>query len=140
MFKEKSYQLPIDPYSHPWRESDRWCKRAGLHVVHYDLSLHSSKRHLGAELEQANWLAHGGLDMEGLDVLPVLLEEGDKEVDAYISPHVNMHTRERGERRTKHNVCEDLVIIHLNMANRDTKTKDLFELELYGRAYFDDLV
>jgi hypothetical protein len=105
-----------------------------------DLSLRSSKHSLGAGLEQTNWLAHGGLDMEGLDVLPVLLEERDKEVDAYIGPHVNMHARETGETRTKHDICEDLVVVHLNMANRDTKTKNLFELELDGRAYFNNLV
>ena len=32
-------------------------------------------------LEETDGLAHGGLDVKGLDVLPVLLEQGDKEVD-----------------------------------------------------------
>lgn len=34
------------------------------------------------DLVKTDRLAHGGLDVEGLDVLPVLLEKGDKEVDA----------------------------------------------------------
>ena len=33
-------------------------------------------------LEQADRLAHRGLDVQRLDVLPVLLEERHKEVDA----------------------------------------------------------
>ena len=33
-------------------------------------------------LEQADRLAHRGLDVQGLDVLPVLLEQRDEEVDA----------------------------------------------------------
>lgn len=32
-------------------------------------------------LEKTDGLAHGGLDVEGLDVLPVLLQQGDEEVD-----------------------------------------------------------
>ena len=32
--------------------------------------------------EQTDRLAHRGLDVQRLDVLPVLLEQGDEEVDA----------------------------------------------------------
>ena len=35
-------------------------------------------------LVEANGLAHSGFDVQGLDVLPVLLKQGDKEVNAYI--------------------------------------------------------
>lgn len=35
-----------------------------------------------AFLEETDGLAHGRLDVKRLDVLPVLLEEGDEEVDA----------------------------------------------------------
>lgn len=38
---------------------------------------------MGGELEQTDGLAHRRLDVERLDVLPVLLEKGDEEVDAY---------------------------------------------------------
>ena len=34
-------------------------------------------------LEETDGLAHGGLDVKGLDVLPVFLQEGNEEVDAY---------------------------------------------------------
>lgn len=33
-------------------------------------------------LEETDGLAHRGLDVQRLDVLPVLLQEGDEEVDA----------------------------------------------------------
>ena len=33
-------------------------------------------------LEQTDGLANGGLDVQRLDVLPVLLEQGDQEVDS----------------------------------------------------------
>ena len=33
--------------------------------------------------EETDGLAHRRLDVKGLDVLPVLLEQGDEEVDAY---------------------------------------------------------
>ena len=37
-------------------------------------------------LEQPNWLAHRGLDMQRLDVLPVFLEQRNEEVDACAYP------------------------------------------------------
>lgn len=71
------------------------------HVVHYDstfsniaLLLHLSTRRksgrsqrdkmvvVTSNLVQADGLAHGAFDVERLDVLPVLFEEGDEEVDA----------------------------------------------------------
>ena len=36
-----------------------------------------------SRLEETDGLAHGRLDVKRLDVLPVLLEEGDEEVDAF---------------------------------------------------------
>jgi hypothetical protein len=35
-------------------------------------------------LVEANGLAHSGFDVQGLDVLPVLLKQGDKEVNTYM--------------------------------------------------------
>lgn len=35
-------------------------------------------------LEETDGFAHRRLDVQGLDVLPVLLQEGDEEVDAYL--------------------------------------------------------
>ena len=59
-------------------------------------------------------LAHGGLEVERLDVLPVLLEEGDQEVDG------------------QHGVGEDLLSAHLYVANCTPHAENLLELELDG--------
>jgi len=59
--------------------------------------------------------------VEGLDVLPVLLEQGDQEVDA------------------KHDVTQDLVFSHLDVADGDTQAENLLELELDGRTDLGDL-
>ena len=40
-------------------------------------------RNVKRELEETDGLAHGRFEVERFDVLPVLFEEGDKEVDAY---------------------------------------------------------
>jgi len=42
-------------------------------------------------------------------------------------------------RRTEHNVGEDLVISHLDMAYSYTQAQDLLELEFDGRANLSDL-
>jgi len=59
--------------------------------------------------------------VEGLDILPVLLEERNEEVDA------------------QHDVAKNLIIIHLDVADGNTQAEDLLELELDGGAYFGDL-
>lgn len=65
-------------------------------------------------LVEADGLVHGGLDEQGLDVLPVLLEKGDQEVDGH------------------HDVGEELILGHLDVADSDTQAEDLLELELDG--------
>ena len=84
----------------------RWSKRAGLHVVHYALDgvicivltrVHVTKIMGGEEngewqksrLVETNGLAHRALDVQRLDVLPVLLEQRDEEVDAYVAKDVS---------------------------------------------------
>ena len=39
---------------------------------------------VSSHLEQAVGLAHGRLEVQALDVLPVLLEQGDQEVDGHL--------------------------------------------------------
>jgi len=73
-------------------------------------------------LEESLRLAHGALDVEGTDVLPVLLEQRDQEVDG------------------QHNVGDNLVLVHVNVADSDTHAQDLLELELDGGLDFVDLV
>jgi len=73
-------------------------------------------------LEKADRLAHRRLQVQRLDILPVLLEKRDEEVD------------------TKHDVSKYLVIGHLNVADGNTQAKDLLELELDGGTDLSDLV
>ena len=58
--------------------------------------------------------AHGGLDVEGLHVLPVLLQQGDEEV------HGQVH------------VLSKLLLRHLHVADGDIQTENLLHLELDG--------
>jgi len=73
-------------------------------------------------LEQTDGFAHRGLDVQGLDVLPVLFEERNEEVDA------------------KHDVGKDLILGHLDVANSNTEAENLLELELDSRANLNKLV
>jgi len=59
-------------------------------------------------------LAHGGLEVEGTDVLPVLLEKGDQEVDGELD------------------VGHQLLLSHSDVAHSNTKAEHLLELELDG--------
>ena len=65
-------------------------------------------------LEETLGLAHRRLDVQRLDVLPVLLQQRDEEVDG------------------QHDVGHKLVLSHLNVANGNTETQHLLELELDG--------
>jgi len=57
---------------------------------------------------------HGSLDDKAADVLPALLEQGDEVVDG------------------QHEVGNKLLLGHANVADGDTKTQNLLELELDG--------
>ena len=46
-------------------------------------------------LEQALGLAHGRLEVQGADVLPVLLQQRHQEVDAHLTVHVQLLHRSR---------------------------------------------
>ena len=58
--------------------------------------------------------AHGGLDVETLDILPVLLEQRHEEVHGQTD------------------VLHQLVIRHLNVAHGNVQAEDLLHLELDG--------
>ena len=72
-------------------------------------------------LIDSSGLAHGGLDVESLDVLPVLLEEGDQEVDGH------------GE------VVDELIVVHVDVTDGNVEAEDLLHLELDGSLDFVDL-
>lgn len=64
---------------------------------------------------------HGSLDDKAANVLPALLEEGDEVVDG------------------KHQVGNDSLLLHVDVADSNTKTEDLLQLELDGGADVGDL-
>lgn len=78
--------------------------------------------YLVLDLVDTDGLSHGGLDEEGLDVLPVLLEEGDEEVDA------------------EHGVSSQFILGHGSMTDGSSQTEDLLELELDGSLDLGDLL
>jgi hypothetical protein len=59
--------------------------------------------------------------VEGADVLPLLLEQGDEEVDR------------------EHDVLDNVVLLHVDVGDGDTETKNLLELELDGGSDLVDL-
>ena len=75
-----------------------------------------------SSLEDALGLAHGGLEVDSLDVLPVLLEEGHEEVDGNVD------------------VGEELLLGHLDVADGNAEAKGLLELELDGGLDLVDLL
>jgi hypothetical protein len=58
--------------------------------------------------------SHGALDVQALDVLPVLLEEGNKEVDGHVD------------------VLDKLVLGQGNVSDGNTQAKNLLHLQLDG--------
>ena len=67
-------------------------------------------------------LTHGGLQVQRLDVLPVLLQQGDEEVDG------------------QHDVGNQLIFSHVEVTDSDTKTEHLLQLELDGSTDFVGLI
>lgn len=65
--------------------------------------------------------SHGGLDVQGLHVLPVLLQQGDEEV------HGEM------------DVLDELLLGHPDIANSHGEAEDLLHLELDGGLQVSDL-
>ena len=65
---------------------------------------------------------HGGLDVDDLNVLPLLLQERDEEVDG------------------ENDVALQLVSVEVDMTDRDREAKDLLHLELDGVENVVDLL
>lgn len=70
------------------------------------------------DLVQSDGFAHGGLDVERFDVLPVLLQERNQEVDG------------------QHSVGNQLIFSHLNVTDGNTKTENFLQLEFDGGSDF----
>ena len=60
------------------------------------------------------WFSHSGLDGQGFNVLPVLLEERNQKVDWQVQ------------------VLDELIIRHWNITDSNVEAKNLFHLELDG--------
>jgi hypothetical protein len=72
-------------------------------------------------LVNALWWRHGSLDGQASNVLPALLEERDEVVDG------------------QHDVGDELILGHADIADSDTHAENLLELELDGGLDIDDL-
>ena len=68
------------------------------------LFLCSSQR---ADLIQTLWLAHSALNVKSSHILPVLLQEGNQKIDCKV------------------NICNQLVVGHLNMTDSHSKAQNL---------------
>jgi hypothetical protein len=64
---------------------------------------------------------HGSLDRQATNVLPALLQQRDEVVDR------------------QHDVGHQLLLLHADVADRDTHAQNLLELELDGRLDLGDL-
>ena len=73
-------------------------------------------------LKQSLRLAHGRFDVQAADVLPVLLQQRDKEVDGH------------------HDVGNKFVFGHLDVSDSNSQAENLLQLELDGSTDFIDLL
>merc|ERR1719263_1566075 len=67
------------------------------------------------------WLPHRALEVESLDIVPVLLEQGDKEVD--------------GHKR----VLPQFIWVHVDVPDRNAHAENLFQLKLHLASNLGDL-
>ena len=92
-------------------------------LVHF--SFNRSTHHYGTNkcpLVDALGGRHGSLDGQASNVLPALLEKRDEVVDG------------------QHDVTNQLILGHLDVADGDTHAENLLQLELDGRLDLGDLV
>jgi hypothetical protein len=73
-------------------------------------------------LIHALWWGHGSLDGQASNVLPSFLQERDEVVDG------------------QHDVGDQLVLGHADVADGDTHAENLLQLELYGGLDIGDLL
>lgn len=83
---------------------------------------HTTKRTNECPLVDALGGRHGSLDGQASNVLPALLEKRDEVVDG------------------QHDVTDQLILGHVDVADSDTHAENLLELELDGGLDLGDLV
>ena len=72
--------------------------------------------------QNSDGFAHGGLDVDTLDVVPLLLEEGSKEIEGH------------------NEVLSQFFVGHLFVSGGDVKAGDLLQLPLDGSSHIIDLL
>merc|ERR1719188_2431010 len=72
-------------------------------------------------VKSLDW-THGGLDVETLDILPVLLQQGNQEVHGQVD------------------VLDKFFLGHSNVANSNTEAQDFLHLELDGGLQIQSLL
>lgn len=75
-----------------------------------------------SSLVQSQWMTHRRFDDQRTNVLPLLLQQGDQEVDG------------------QENLGNQDFLLHLNVTDTDIHTQDLLQLELDGRSDVTDLL
>ena len=68
-------------------------------------------------LEEPHWLAHGRLEVERPDILPVLLEQRHEEIHGHLR------------------IDEEFLLGHVHVAYGDSHAQHLFQLELHTRLH-----
>jgi hypothetical protein len=94
-------------------------------------------------LEESLRLAHGGLDVQGLDVLPLLLAVNRKiSQSAYLSRQKQSKDLQQRDQEVdgQHDVLHDFVLGHGNVTDGNSQTQDLLQLELDGGSDFVGLL
>ena len=94
--------------SHHYENARRLPSQTHIRLEQDDKALDATTKHLTVDALDGT---HGGLDVEGLDVVPVLLEKGDQEVDG------------------DEDVLPQLGGVHDDVTDDNTETQDLLELE-----------
>jgi len=97
------------------------CSRLNAEAQNRIRHLNEETRNSIHHLVQALGRRHGSLDRQAAHVLPALLQEGHEVVDG------------------QHDVGDQLILGHANIADSDTHAQDLLQLELDGRLDFVDL-
>jgi len=72
-------------------------------------------------LIKPNWWPHGRLNMQTPNILPLLLQQTNQEINAHI------------------NILDQLIVVHINVANGNRQTKHFLHLELDGGFHLFDL-
>merc|ERR1719326_1428357 len=72
------------------------------------------------KLVKSDCWSHGGFDVEGPDVLPLLLQQRNQEIDGHVD------------------VLDQLIVVHVDITDGDGQAQNFFHLEFDGLFHFFD--